>query len=148
MQSVLAAVDFSEVTGAVVAQAGRMALAFKVPVTLLHVVQPEPDFVGFEPGPEVVRQAVARDFVRERERLHTLRDELRPRLSGLECNALQVQGPTAEKILEEADRLHAGWIVLGSHGHGALYHLLVGSVAEAVLRKAKVPVVIIPGISR
>jgi len=35
-------------------------------------------------------------------------------------------------------------ILLGSHGHGALYHLLIGSVSEGVIRKASCPVIIIP----
>jgi nucleotide-binding universal stress UspA family protein len=144
MQRILAAIDFSGATDAVMEQAAQLALAFRVPITLLHVVEPEPDFVGFEPGPEVVRQAVARDFVAERKRLHQLRDALELRLGGVECAALQVQGPSASKILEEAERLRAGMIVLGSHGHGALYHLLVGSVAESVLRKSSVPVVVVP----
>ncbi len=144
MKRILAAIDFSATTDLVLEQAAQLALAFQAPITVLHVVEPEPDFVGFEPGPEVVRQAVARDFVAERNRLHQLRDALELRLGGLECGALQVQGPSAAKIVEAAERLGAGLIVLGSHGHGALYHLLVGSVAESVLRKARVPVVVVP----
>jgi nucleotide-binding universal stress UspA family protein len=36
--------------------------------------------------------------------------------------------------------------VVGSHGHGSLYNLLVGSVAEGVIRHAGVPVVVVPGV--
>lgn len=33
---------------------------------------------------------------------------------------------------------------MGSHGHGGLHHLLMGSVAEGVLRKAHCPVMLVP----
>lgn len=49
-----------------------------------------------------------------------------------------------ERLLAEQGRLAADAIVLGSHGHGALYDLLVGSVAEGVLRRAPCPVVVVP----
>jgi nucleotide-binding universal stress UspA family protein len=35
-------------------------------------------------------------------------------------------------------------VVLGSHGHGALAALLLGSVAEGMVRKASVPTLIVP----
>ena len=53
-------------------------------------------------------------------------------------------GPTAQMILDAADHLQASHLVVGSHGHGGLHHLLVGSVAEEVVRRAKVPVVLVP----
>jgi nucleotide-binding universal stress UspA family protein len=55
-----------------------------------------------------------------------------------------VPGEAVEKILQEAISLEAGWIVLGSHGHGALYNLLAGSVCQGVLSKTACPVVIVP----
>jgi len=36
------------------------------------------------------------------------------------------------------------FLVLGSHGHGALYHLFSGSVVTEVLKKATIPVTVIP----
>jgi nucleotide-binding universal stress UspA family protein len=35
-------------------------------------------------------------------------------------------------------------IVLGSHGHGAVYHLFSGSVVTAVLHQSEIPVTVIP----
>jgi nucleotide-binding universal stress UspA family protein len=57
---------------------------------------------------------------------------------------LIVVGATAATVLAEAERLQVGWIVVGSHGHGALHHLLLGSVAEELIRKADRPVVVVP----
>jgi nucleotide-binding universal stress UspA family protein len=62
----------------------------------------------------------------------------------LDATALLVQGPTVETILEEATRLNADLIILGSHGRGAAIQLLVGSVSGGVLQKSKCPVLIVP----
>jgi nucleotide-binding universal stress UspA family protein len=66
------------------------------------------------------------------------------RSQGLTVIPILVSGKPIEKILLEAERLQPVLIVLGSHGHGALHHLLLGSVSEGVLRKANSPVVIVP----
>lgn len=142
MKTILVPVDFSDVTAKVAAAAGRLAQAFKSRVILFHCVQPEPAFVGFEVGPDVVRQAVARDFKEEHQKLVTLGESMQN--VEFEVTALQFQGPTVDKILEEAARVHADLIVMGSHGHGALYNLIVGSVTGGVLKKAPCPVLVVP----
>ncbi len=142
LKTVLIPVDFSDVTARVVQTAGEMARAFGAKVVLLHVSEPEPDFVGFEPGPVAVRTAVARDFKVEHQKL----DELKQGFMqiGVETTALHIQGSMAEKVLLEAESQGADLIVIGSHGHGALYNLLVGSVTSGVLKGAKCPVLVVP----
>jgi nucleotide-binding universal stress UspA family protein len=141
LQTILVPVDFSDVTAKVTRTAAELARAFGAKVILLHVSEPEPDFVGFEPGPQPVRISVARDFRHEHQQL----DELKRTVgSGVECIALHIQGSLAEKILREADQQHAGMIVMGSHGHGALYNLFVGSVTSGVLKDARCPVLVVP----
>lgn len=51
-------------------------------------------------------------------------------------------GTPYEKILARAADLDADLIVMGTHGRTGLAHLLVGSVAEAVVRHAPLPVLI------
>ena len=58
--------------------------------------------------------------------------------------ALHIQGSLVEKILTSAETHAADLIVMGSHGHGALYELLVGSVTSGVLHGAKCPVLVVP----
>jgi nucleotide-binding universal stress UspA family protein len=143
--TILVPVDFSDVTLRVVEMADRLASAFKSRVVLLYISEPEPEFVGFEPGPVTVRSAVARDFREEHQRL----DELKKTFAdGLEITALHIQGATVEKILLEAEAQKAELIVMGSHGHGSIYNLLVGSVAEGVLKAAACPVVVVPSAGR
>ncbi|MGB8355880.1 MAG: universal stress protein [Chthoniobacteraceae bacterium] len=142
IQTILVPVDFSDATDKVIQAAQTIALAFKSRVVLLHIVEPEPDFVGFEPGPVSVRQSVAKEFHAEHANLEQSKQKLTS--AGVNVIALQIQGPTIEKILHESVQQNAGMIVLGSHGHGALHHLLTGSVAAGVLKATTCPVLIVP----
>ena len=142
MKTILVPIDFSDATAPVIAQAQLFARAFGSNLVLLKVAEPEPDFVGFEPGPQTVRVAVAHDYRAEHARI----DELKAQCAttGLTVTGLHVQGPIVEKILEQAAEHGAGLIVMGSHGHGALYELLVGSVTQGVMKGTKCPVVVVP----
>lgn len=142
MKTILAAIDFSPVSERVVDRAAALAQATGADFVLLHVEAPEPEFVGYDPGPQTVRDAVAQEIMGDHRKLHDIADSLREQ--GLAVTALVVQGVTAEKILEEAQAHEADCIILGSHGHGALYDLLVGSVSDAVIRRADRPVMLIP----
>jgi nucleotide-binding universal stress UspA family protein len=142
MNKILVALDFSDISDRLVTTAATMARAFGAQLVLLHVSEPEPDFVGFDTGPLVVRSAVARDFRAEHQQLDSARALAAG--TGIETIALHIQGGLVEKILSQAETHEAELIVIGSHGHGALYDLLVGGVASGVLRGAKCPVLIVP----
>ncbi len=142
MKPILVPVDFSDATAGVIETAGMLARSFSARVVLLHVIEPEPDFVGFEAVPPAMHMNAPRDYEKERMQLDRLKRTVAE--SGLEAAAVQHHGSTAMKILEEATVQDAGWIVMGSHGHGALYELLVGSVTTGVLKSARCPVVVVP----
>ena len=140
--TVIALIDFSNVTDSVVRAATKLAAAMKGELLLLHAAEPDPDFVGYEVGPETVRDDVAHELRDEHRELGKLAE--RVSAEGLVCRALMIQGPTVETAIEQAERHKVAWIVLGSHGHGALFNLLVGSVSEGVLHRATCPVVVVP----
>jgi nucleotide-binding universal stress UspA family protein len=142
MKTVLVPIDFSDATEPVIDVAKEMNAAFGGKIVFLHVSEAEPVFIGYEPGPESVREAVAEQFKAEHSNLHAVKARFDG--SGKEVVALHVQGPPAEKIVEEASRLKADLIVVGSHGHGALYHLLAGSVTSGILKHAPCPVLVVP----
>jgi nucleotide-binding universal stress UspA family protein len=142
MRTVLAAVDFSPVTSEVLARAAELAKALGAALWLVHVAAPDPDFVGYEPGPQSVRRSVAAELHDVHRRLQEHSAGLRA--DGIECTALLVQGSTPETIVREAARLEADLIVLGSHGHGAIRRALLGSVSEHVLHHAGRPVLVLP----
>lgn len=142
MKNLLVGVDFTELGEAVLAKAVELAKWLDARLYLLHVAAPEPDFVSLETGPVTMRHATADDRRQE----HRLLGEIAAKLQaqGVSAEALLVQGSAASKIIEHAQRLESLAIVLGTHGRGAMYQLLVGSVTEAVLRQADRPVIVIP----
>jgi nucleotide-binding universal stress UspA family protein len=89
-----------------------------------------------------VRDQVAAELRAQHQQLQALADGLRS--GGIEVTALLLRGPTVETLLEKSKELQAGLIVLGSHGRSAVYNLLVGSVAEGIVRRSSVPVLLVP----
>ena len=62
----------------------------------------------------------------------------------LDASAVLVCGSGVESTLREADLLEAGLIVVGSHGRGAVYDALIGSFSTGIIRKSKLPVLVVP----
>jgi len=139
---ILVAVDLSPASRKVVAAAGDVAEVTGGSVYIMHAAEPEPDFVGYDAGPEVVRTQVADELRREHREVQALAQGLRDK--GIDATALLVRGPTVETTLKEADSLKAGLIVLGTHGHGAVYDVLIGSYSAGIIRRSKLPVLVVP----
>ena len=139
---ILACIDLSGSTDKIVKKAEDMAKAFSAQLWLLHIAEPEPDFVGYDVGPQTERDFISKILRDEHRHIQEIADRVRK--DGLDATALLVQGPAVETILVEATRLGADMIVVGSHGRGAMYRLLVGSVSEGILRGANCPVLVVP----
>ena len=142
MKNIIVAVDFSDLTDTVLAQAVPLAAAFSSRLCLLHVAEADPDFVGYDVGPKTTRDAVAGRFRDQHKALQRIAEEVRA--SGLDCEALLVQGPYVEKIISEAEKIGADIIVIGAHSKGLLSRVLLGSVSAGVLKESKVPVLVVP----
>jgi len=140
--NILVAVDLSPASASVVAAAGRVAKLTGARVYILHAAEPEPDFVGYDVGPAMVRTQVAREMRSEHRGVQALAEKLRN--DGLDATALLVRGPTVEITLKEADNLQAELIVVGTHGHGAVYDMLLGSCSAGIIRKSKLPILVVP----
>lgn len=138
----LVALDFSSTTPVVLQEARTWADRLKAKLWLIHVAEPDPDFIGYKAGPDTVRGAMAGKFHREHQQIEAAAQELRQ--AGVEVTALLLQGPTAETILKEADHLGVDAILMGTRARGAIREFLVGSTSKAVLHKSTRPVLLIP----
>ena len=138
----LVAVDCSESTKKVVKKAQEMAQALSAKLWIVHIAQPEPDFVGFDTGPQSVRDYQAKTFHTEHSQIQAIADQLRK--EGIETTALLIQGSTVETILKEAEKLEVDMIIMGSHGRNAIAELFMGSVSKGVVSQSPYPVLIIP----
>jgi nucleotide-binding universal stress UspA family protein len=140
--NILVAVDLSPGSEKVVDTAGRLAKLMAAKVYVVHIAEPEPDFVGYDAGPEVVRTQVAEELHREHREVQALARHLREQ--DIDATALLIRGPTVDTALKEAASLEAGLIVVGSHGHGAVYDVLVGSYSAGIIRRSELPVLVVP----
>ena len=97
---------------------------------------------------ETVREDTRRDLLKEiKKRLEDLcqrelkdKPECMKRVASIQV----IDGYPAGAILEKAEKAKADMVVMGTHSKGALAHAFLGSVAESVLNRIKVPVYIIP----
>ena len=139
--SLLVTIDFSAVTDAQLDIVDRLASPRRE-IHLLHVTEPDPSFVGLAAGPEEVQHQVANELQHAHDELDALADRLRAK--GHTVDTWLVSGPTVQTILEQAEKLDADVIVMGSHGRGKLFDLVVGSVSAGVIRKSPVAVLVVP----
>lgn len=140
-QRVLAAVDFSEVSVGALKTALDLAGTLGADVKVLHVVPEQAAALPLEGGAMYVEDVDAGLLKQAREDLARFLEDHASSAAELQ---FEVKGgePAAE-INRYAHEWHADMIVLGTHGRSGISHLLMGSVAERVLREANVPVMCI-----
>lgn len=143
MKTILAPVDFSAASEVVLAQAIELARALGGRVVLLTVIQPPVITNEYAALMENLAEVMAAGERNAARRLAEL--ETRVRAAQVPVETLQLNGAPVRQILDQAARVAADYVVMGSHGHTALYDLLVGSTTHGVLLRAPCPVVITPG---
>jgi nucleotide-binding universal stress UspA family protein len=142
LKTIVAPVDFSSATDAVVAEAARLAVAVEGQVVLLSIIQPPVITTEYAPLMENMAEITAAGEKAAAKHLARLQDQLQAK--GVSTETVQLNGAPVQHIIEQAKKFAADYIVMGSHGHTALYDLLVGSTTHGVLLRATCPVVIMP----
>ncbi len=107
------------------------------------MVEPEPTYAayGFAPGEFPAMQEMQKEsLARSEQKLSGIAQ----RMGVPNVQTKVLQGQPLHSILDYAEEINADLLVLGSHGHGFLGSLLLGSVAEGCVRKAKIPSLIVP----
>lgn len=139
---ILIPTDFSACANHAVEYATDFAIANAAPVVLLHVYRPPmvymPEGVWVPPSLDI-------DVYAELDRaLRQAADKLRA--AGVrEVEPLLVDGDARTEILRVAADRACDLIIMGTHGRGPVKHLLLGSVAEKIVRKAPCPVLTVRG---
>jgi len=139
VRSILVPTDFSETSDGALHYAIDMARAFGAQLYLVHV--PGGTGENFEANFPVGRfETVARERLSvflSPEDITRLRPEYAVRI-----------GTPAEEIVRYADTRDVDLIIMGTHGRSGVAHLLMGSVAEHVVRTAPCPVLLVRGPKR
>lgn len=133
LQNILYATDFSPIADNAASYALELARSYKARVFALHVRPLE--IYGMAP-PEswpVLREAADAQAKEEA-------DYLDRTLAGVGHEAIVTEGDVWESVAEHIEKDHIDLIVMGTHGRKGLQKVLLGSVAENVLRRAPCPV--------
>lgn len=132
---ILVPVDFSDCSLEALEYAIQVGKQFGAAVAILHVMEPVSYGLGF-----TLRHVTEQHLVRAR--LDSRLAELAATLAsqGLQVTHLLRGGTPADSILDSVRAQECDLIVMGTHGRRGISHLVSGSVAEAVLRRADCPV--------
>ena len=134
---ILACIDFSEQSVSALREAAGYARAHGARITLLHVADPQ----AFIPPQAVLEPTAVPSQADLEGALRELRDA---HLGGFEVElAVLEDHATARAICDYAETHAADLIVVGSHGRGGMERWLIGSVAERVVRHARVNVFVV-----
>lgn len=136
MKTIVVPVDFSEGTDKIVQQAALLAKAFSSSIYLIHVEIPNEDSSGKEPEP------MGSELYAEAESLNQLAQKVRN--EGIETHGILIEGLVASSIIEETKKLEADIVVMGTHGHGVIASVLVGSISQEVIKKSGCPILLVP----
>jgi len=146
MNLILVPIDASDASEKVVTEAARLAGLTGASVSLLHVVEPVASYIPVGASMDVItaEPQIPDEALTEsaKSRLEEIAEPLRKR--GLKIDCLALTGLAVDEIVEQATSLKTDYIVMGSHGHGAIFHLFSGSVVTGVLKHSPCPVVVVP----
>lgn len=144
MKTILTPIDFSIATEGVIEAACALAGSRQARILLLHVVQPPVLTSDYGIALENFQEAIEVSEKHAEKRLAEFKERIQALQPGLVVETKLVSGPPVSEILGAAHDADTAYIVMGSHGHNALYDLLVGTTTHGVLHRAKYPVVIVP----
>jgi len=162
MKCILVPIDFSDATPSVLDLARQLAKRLDAEIHLVHVKElsaaAAPGRLGyglagmpelapmsgvpvpvFDPMPKPVPE-----YDEQKSKLAQWQKEIAQ--AGIKVSLHEPTGAVAEEILNLADVIHADLIVMGTHGHGAMYNLLVGSATKGVLKHSSRPVLLVPAL--
>jgi nucleotide-binding universal stress UspA family protein len=138
LKRILVATDFSQHSSNALKYAAAFGKAFGAEVVLCHVLE-KPDFLS--QFPPVAEGYFPPDFNEVHEK-HA-RVQCEQALAAVQLSKARVllpHGSPAAEIVRSAQTENADLVIVGTHGRGALAHMLLGSVAEKVVRSAPCPV--------
>jgi nucleotide-binding universal stress UspA family protein len=137
IRRIMVPLDFSQHVGLILDWATHLAVEHGSQLLLLHVYHLPVEFQQLE-GAYLPADFWANVKGEAEQQLARYAEQVRER--GVEVEAFVLEGYPATVIIEEAQNLDADLIVIGTHGHTGLKHLLLGSIAERVVQKATCPV--------
>jgi nucleotide-binding universal stress UspA family protein/mono/diheme cytochrome c family protein len=142
MKRILVPLDFSANSTRALDYAYAVARKFDAALHLVHVCEVPSMLTGSMDAYAIAYTDWSQRLGEEAEREL---DKLRARLTGVTVSTEVLFGNPARSIVTAAHANDVDLIVMGTHGHGAVMHMVMGNVAERVVRTADCPVLTVRG---
>ncbi|WP_299124435.1 universal stress protein [uncultured Winogradskyella sp.] len=142
MKNILVAIDFKGNEQLLIDKAYEFAKAFDAKIWLIHIAAPNPDYVGYEAGPQFIRDNRATQLRKEHKLLESYTNNLKEK--DVDSEGLLVQGATIEMILEESKKLNIDLIIAGHSERSFLYKAIFGRVTRKIIKESDIPTLIVP----
>lgn len=140
MRKILCPTDFSHYTDAALSYASTLAAEAGATLYIVHVDEYRDASAALG---EVALETATPWVGADRSEIHRRLAEVKPTLPHVDYEHRYLEGGPIHEIVDFATREHVDLIVMGSHGRTGLTRLLMGSVAEGVVRLAPCPVLIV-----
>lgn len=143
IRRILLPTDFSECGNYALSYAASLARTFKASITCLNVIEPIVPTVGYSGMTEPLPIADIADQLEDSAERELPKLAECEECAGLDVEELVVHGEAASEIVRVAKERDVDLIVISSHGRTGLGRILFGSTAEAVVRHAACPVLVV-----
>lgn len=138
IRKIVVGTDFNELAVAALRVAAGIAARTGAELVVVYADRFEPPAEFTSGQVKRIVETIEKSKNRTREQLEHHVGRIVP--AGIAWRAIVVDGLPASEIASIADAEHADFIAVGTHGRGGLQRLMMGSVAETVIREAHVPV--------
>lgn len=153
IRTILYATDLGLYGPKIFAHAAEIAQRFGAHIHVVHVLEPVSEYaqslISNYVSPEAMESLHNEGYGAARQEMHRrleqfCKEKLSDVYKHLVTDMRVIEGLPFRVILDEAKRVNADLIVMGSHGRTALSEFFMGSVAHKVTSKASIPVLIVP----
>ena len=143
IRSILLPTDFSDCGNYALSYAASLARTFGASIICVHVIEPMVPTVGYSGMTEPLPIADITDQLEDSAERELPKLAEREEVAGLKIEEMIVHGEAASEIVRVAKERNVDLIVVSSHGRTGLGRILFGSTAEAVVRHASCPVLVV-----
>lgn len=137
IKKILCAVDLSEHSKQVAEYAATLAKKLEASVLVVYTAPSLSQYVGFHVPPNTIENFVG-EIVTGAEQ--SMQNFVAENFAGIEAKGQVLIGYAAEEILNRANDENVDMIIMGTHGRKGIDRILFGSVAEKVVKNARIPV--------
>ena len=141
MKVLMTCIDFSDITESVIDAACDFAKALNRKIILVYVRKHRPEKASHVMTADF-NQDISRDMIKENNQMANY--ESRIKETGISYEVAMLTGSPSEALIQKGHELEATLVVIGSRTLSAATHMIKGSIGADLLKKLKVPVILVP----